>query len=222
MSADRLLIFCTAPLAGRVKTRFSPPLAPDDAASFYEASLRDVIALAGRERGRVELWYDDPGAAAYFSAEYPHVPSEVQAAGGLGERLKDAFTRSFERGSERVVILGSGSPTLPESHLNAAFDGLRDAPAVIGPTADGGYYLIGLQHASWPRAASLFEDITWSSNAVLTETLQRAQQVGVELRVLPGWYDCDRPDDLEQVRADATPDSNVGRWFQAHDQARNQ
>jgi rSAM/selenodomain-associated transferase 1 len=214
MPADRLLIFCKAPLAGRVKTRLSPPLPPDDAASFYEAALRDVIALAGRERGRVELWYDEPAAAGYFSTAYPHVSSELQGGGGFGERQKDAFARSFEDGAERVVIVMSDSPTLPESHLNAAFDGLRDAPGVIGPTVDGGYYLIGLQQSSWPRAASLFEDISWSSDVVLAETLQRAQQAGVELRVLPGWYDCDRPNDLERVRADALPDSNVGRWFQ--------
>ena len=213
MSADRLLIFCRAPLAGRVKTRLSPTIAPDDAAALYEASLRDVIALAGRERGRVELWYDGQGAENYFADQYPHIVRQRQGAGELGERQRDAFHRSFVDGAERVVLIGSDSPTLPEGHLNAAFDDLREAPAVLGPAQDGGYYLIGLHHTTWPAAAALFHDVKWSTGEVLTQLLQRALQAGIELRLLPGWYDFDSPDDLQLLRADAAPESNVGRWF---------
>src|SRR5688572_24655367 len=138
MSADRLLIFCRPPLAGRVKTRLSPTIAPDDAATLYEASLRDVIALAGRERARVELWYDGQDAERYFTEQYPHIITQRQSSGELGARQRDAFERSFADGAERVVLIGSDSPTLPEGHLNAAFDDLREAPGVVGPARDGG------------------------------------------------------------------------------------
>ena len=214
MAADRLLIFCRAPHAGRVKTRLSPTLSPDDAAALYEASLRDVIALAGRERAQVELWYDRRGSEGYFHYEYPHIEVHRQCSGDLGKRQSDAFQRSFDDGAERVVVIGSDSPTMPESHLNAAFDDLREAPAVIGPARDGGYYLIGLQRAVWPAASCFFTNIDWSSEHVLTQVLERARECKVELRVLPGWYDFDSPQDLELLRNDALPASHVGRWFQ--------
>ncbi len=218
MPADRLLIFCNAPLAGRVNTRLTPPLAPDDAATLYEASLRDVIAASGRERARVELWYDAPAAEAYFEREYPHLLRQPQASGGQGERERDAFERSFADGAERVVIMGSDSPTLPDTHLNAAFDALREAPAVAGPAQDGGYYLLGLNASAWPNASKLFEGIAWSSPEVMKQTLQRAAAADIELRLLPGWYDVDVPADLDLLRQDATVNSHVAQWLSEHPQ----
>jgi rSAM/selenodomain-associated transferase 1 len=216
MAADRLLIFCKAPLAGRVNTRMTPPLAPDDAAALYEASLRDVIALAGRERARAELWYDSPSAEDWFAREFPQLMRREQGAGELGERQRDAFARSFADGAERVVIIGSDSPTLPDTHLNAAFDALREAPAVTGPAQDGGYYLVGLNASVWPVAGSLFEDIGWSTPEVMKQTLHRAAESGIELRLLPGWYDVDVPADLALLRQDAAVSSHVAQWLSEH------
>jgi rSAM/selenodomain-associated transferase 1 len=214
--ADRLLIFCKVPRPGRVKTRLVPPLAPDDAAALYAASLRDIIAVAGRERARVELWYDSEAARSYFEQEYPQVLSQPQAKGDAGERQRDAFERSFADGAERVVIIGCDSPTLPETHLNAAFDALREAPAAAGPAPDGGYYLIGINASVWPAAADLFTGIAWSGTDVLAQTLQRAADTGIELRVLPGWYDVDEPADLALMRRDAIGDSHVAQWLSEH------
>jgi uncharacterized protein len=211
MAADRLLIFCTEPLAGRVKTSLVPPLSPDDAAALYEASLRDVIALAARERARVELWYDTAAAGSFFEREFPHLTRYAQSGGALGERQRDAFERSFKDQAERVAILASDAPTLPESHLNAAFDDLREAPAVAGPTRSGGCYLVGLQSQAWPRAAALFDGIT--ATDVLSQTIQRAADSAIELRMLPGWYHLDVEEDLSLVRADAAPNSHVARWL---------
>jgi rSAM/selenodomain-associated transferase 1 len=212
MALDRLLLFAKAPVSGRVKTRLTPPLPPDEAASLYEACLRDVFALCARERARVELWYEDFGSAAqYFSNEFP--PSvQPQAAGDLGERMRNAFERSFADGAQRVMIMGSDVPTLPESVLNAAMDGLREAEMVIGPTLDGGYYLIGFHAAAWLRAEVVFSDIGWSSPTVFRSTIDKASAVGLDMRVLPGWYDVDTIDDLRQALLDAQPESNLARW----------
>jgi uncharacterized protein len=216
MPADRLLIFCKVPQAGRVKKRLVPPLAPADAAALYEASLRDVITLAGRERARVELWYDSPTSRSYLEREYPQLLVQAQAEGNPGDRRRDAFERSFTDGAERVVIMSSNSPTLPETHLNAAFDALREAPAAAGPAPDGGYYLIGVNVSAWPAAANLFDGIAWSTADVLTQTLQRAADTGIELRLLPGWYDPDQPADLALLRQDASGHSHVAQWLSAH------
>ena len=213
MAADRILVFAKRPAAGRVKTRLTPPLPPDEAASVYEACLRDVIALAARQRGRVEIWYDsDPGAAAYFASELHHLRAAAQATGDLGFRMQDAFSRSFDDGAERVIIIGSDSPTLPETVLNAAFDDLHEVDVAIGPSVDGGYYLIGTRADAWPRARALFDGITWSSADVFRGTVGRIVELQLTSRVLPGWYDVDTVEDLRQAIRDAAQDSNLCRW----------
>jgi uncharacterized protein len=213
MAIDRVLVFAKAPVSGRVKTRLTPPLPPDEAAALYEASLRDVVALCARERARVELWYhDDQNAAGYFAGEFPHLLQSAQASGHLGEKMHDAFARSFADGAQRVMIVGSDAPTLPDAVLNAAVAGLREAEMVVGPTLDGGYYLIGFGQAAWPRAAALFTDIPWSTDTVFRATVDKATQAALQINVLPGWYDLDTMDDLRQALLDARPESNLARW----------
>ena len=213
MAADRILVFARRPAAGRVKTRLTPPLPPDEAACVYEACLRDVIALAARQRAQVEIWYDDePSAAAYFANELPHLGAIAQAGDSLGAKMKDAFERSFADNAERVIIIGTDSPTLPETFLNTAFDDLHESDAVIGPSLDGGYYLIGLRTSAWPKARKLFDHVRWSEPDVFRTTIERIELIGLSSRVQPGWYDIDTVDDLRQALRDAAEESNLCRW----------
>lgn len=214
MAADLLLVFARRPEPGRVKTRLSPPLEPAEAAAFYEASLRDVVAGAAQERAQLEIRYDGgPAAEAFFAREFPLLPHSPQADGGLGERLAAAFDGGFASGAERIAILGSDAPTLPVTSLAAAFDDLHEVDAVLGPASDGGYYLVGLRREAWPAAAALFDSIPWSTDDVLRASAERAQAAGLALRLLPGWYDVDRAEDLPRALADAAPDSHLRRWF---------
>ena len=213
MAIDRLLIFAKVPAAGRVKTRLTPPFPPDEAAAVYEACLHDVVALAARERARVELWYhDDALAEHYFSSDFPHITQFRQCAGNLGDKLSDAFARSFADGAQRVLILGSDVPTLPDSVLSAALDDVRESDVVIGPALDGGYYLVGLNAQAWPRAQTLFQDIMWSTDSVLRTTAKKTAAAELELRMLPGWYDVDTIEELRQAVLDAHAESNLARW----------
>lgn len=213
MAADRILIFAKRPAAGHVKTRLTPPLPPDEAAAVYEACMRDVIARAARERARVELWYrNELRAREYFEKELPHIPSLPQVAGDLGDRMRDAFARSFADGAERVVIMGSDSPTLPDNILHAAFDDLREVCVVLGPSMDGGYYLIGLNREGWSDAATLFDAIPWSGADVFKMTVERIERAGLSSRLLPGWYDVDTLEDLRRAIIDSSCDSNLCRW----------
>lgn len=213
MAADRIIIFAKRPAAGRVKTRLTPPLPPDEAAAVYEACLHDVIAHAARQRARVELWYDDAaGAHDFFAAELPHLRARPQAAGDLGARMRDAFARSFTDGAERVVLVGTDVPTLPDDILNAAFDDLHEADVAIGPCVDGGYYLIGVRATAWNAAQRLFDDVAWSGSDVFKSTIERVARLSLSSRILPGWYDVDTIADLRQALMDATPESHLGRW----------
>jgi uncharacterized protein len=213
MAADRILVFAKRPAAGHVKTRLTPPLPPDEAAAVYEACLRDVIAIATRQRAQVEIWYrDDLRAGQYFESELPHLAATAQAEGDLGSKMLDAFRRSFNDGAERVLIIGTDSPTLPENVLNVAFDDLHEADVVIGPSVDGGYYVIGLRAEVVVRASSLFDSIVWSGKDVFRHTLERIERAGLHVRVLPGWYDVDTIEDLRQAIKDAAGGSHLFRW----------
>lgn len=213
MAADRILVFAKRPAAGHVKTRLTPPLPPDEAATVYEACLRDVISQAARQRARVEVWYhDEPRALDYFQTEMPHLMLHAQCSGDLGMKMLDAFTRSFADGAERVVIIGTDAPTVPENILNAAFDDLHEIDVVIGPSVDGGYYLIGLRAGAFESATLLFDSITWSGADVFKNTMERAQSAALTTRVMPGWYDIDTIEDLRQALADTDNESNLGRW----------
>jgi rSAM/selenodomain-associated transferase 1 len=117
-----------------------------------------------------------------------------QEGADLGERMANAFDFSFAAGYGPVLLRGSDTPDLPASIIYEAQEALarEKADLVLGPAADGGYYLIGLSQPA-PR---LFEDIAWSTPGVLDATLQLATGMGLTVHLLPGWRDIDTPEDL--------------------------
>lgn len=210
--ASRLVIFAKAPVPGKVKTRLSPPLSPQQAAAIQEASLRDVVERARGSAADLRIHYaDGDGAAAWFGETFADVEALPQGAGGLGRRLSRVFEGGFDSGLSRLVVIGSDSPTLPPDELDAAFEALRTVDVAIGPASDGGYYLVGLHARAWPRARSLFRNVPWSTSAVFAATTAQAAAAELEVRVLRAWYDIDRPDDLRLARADVAADSNLAR-----------
>ena len=208
-----LLVFAKRPEPGRVKTRLTALLTPDEAATLYEAFLRDALsAYAGlaREEGgphvRVHFApepgfvHKEPGARAEPFADF--VPAGVQAhlqrGDGLGQRMHHAFLDAFAAGYERVAIVGTDHPTLPLDFVRMAFELLREPRRVVlGPSEDGGYYLMGLNECY----ADLF-DMDYSHAAVFDDTLQAVSYTAAEPVVLPPWYDVDTPADLARLAAD--------------------
>ena len=196
-----LIVVGKAPQAGVTKTRLCPPLTPDQAASLYSAFLVDTVGTA-RSLGwaRVTLVYPDAsGARAILTRLLPRdVRLEHQDGYGLGEALRGAFDREFAQGFDRVVLIGSDNPTLPASLIRAADDGLDRHDVVIGPASDGGYYLIGMDHAH----PALFEGITWSTSVVYRETLERARAARLSVLSIEEWSDVDTFADLARVRSE--------------------
>ncbi len=105
--------------------------------------------------------------------------------------MANAFQARFAEGYERVVIIGSDSPSLPVDYIEQALSSEKDL--TIGPSTDGGYYLIGMSG----KLVNVFEDVAWGSDAVLAQTLERVKKSGCSLELLPPWYDVDRPEDLK-------------------------
>ena len=198
MDLAELAVFVRAPVAGSVKTRLHSAVGADAAAELYRAFVEDVIALCHRvqEAGRVgvTLWADDSGDSNVRQwADALRTEARQQPDGDLGVRLEAAFAVGLAR-AERLVVIGSDAPTLPFSSLVAAFDGLEDAPLVMGPANDGGYFAIGASGYA-PR----FDGVRWSTEFAFRDT--QAANASVELRTLPPWYDVDDEADLETLRA---------------------
>lgn len=196
-----LVIVGKAPLPGEAKTRLCPPLRPEQAARLYGAFLADTTRLALRlDFDRVTLVYPPrAGAEQLLGALLPEsVALLAQAGSGLGEALPGAFRTHFGAGFDRVVLIGSDNPTLPGEIVQAAATGLDAHDVMLGPSSDGGYYLVAMDRLH-PK---LFENIAWSTDVVLSQTLARARQQGLRVGLLPGWYDVDTVAELRRLQHD--------------------
>jgi glycosyltransferase A (GT-A) superfamily protein (DUF2064 family) len=172
-----LVIMAKQPAVGRTKTRLCPPLTPAEAVALYEAMLRDTIGLVdGLEGVRLAIAVTPPEATDAFRA--------------LG--------RLLAAGHSRAIALNSDGPTLPAAYLRQAIARLDDADVVLGPSEDGGYYLIGLTQPQ----PELFQDIEWSTEQVTAQTLARAEAMGLSVALLPPWYDVDTAADLDRFQAE--------------------
>ena len=191
---DALAIFAKAPVPGQVKTRLAPALTAEAAAAVYRCFLLDTLALAGGVRRWKTLLFYTPEEAGQVMRAMVKRPLELipQGGGVLGERMHLAFQQLFSRGHRVAVIIGGDLPTLPLSRLQEAFSALERKPVVLGPSLDGGYYLIGLQ-APQPE---LFEGMAWGSSRVLEQTVDRLTRLGLEAECLEPWYDVDSVEDL--------------------------
>jgi rSAM/selenodomain-associated transferase 1 len=211
-----LAIMTKAPQTGRVKTRLVPPLTPEEAAELNKCFLRDTAAVIssacspdqsgrplnstndrldfGADRApkqcRPIAVYTPVGAESAYSdilpAEFSLLP---QRGDGFGERLYFAIEDLFKCGFSSACLIDSDSPTVPAENFAEAVELLsaHEDRVVLGPSDDGGYYLIGVKKPHW----HLFEQIDWSTERVLTQTIQRATEIGRQIKLLPSGYDVD-------------------------------
>jgi len=199
---QRLILIAKIPRRGRVKTRLVPPLSPEQALTLYRAFLLDQIAFLGSfgDGNEIELCLDEPWHPQPGDAALPvDLRLTEQGDGDLGARMLRAFRRSRSEGVTATVVLGADAPTLPRSRVDEALQRLgAGQPGVVTPAADGGYVLLGLRE---PRP-ELFRGVAWGGPHVLSATLGRAEDCGVELGLLPDWYDVDDHAALERLARD--------------------
>ena len=186
---------------GRVKTRLAKDLGDELAARIHEAMLLDWLDIWGSERflapgGRRVVVFDPPDAGPWFDDAVPaSFALQPQASGDLGTRMRSFFEGEFEDGAERVVLVGADSPTLDPSIVISAFLCLEGRDIVLGPATDGGYYLVGCR----PPVPPIFEEMDWSTPEVLSRTIDKLQETGLSLAILPPWYDIDTVDDWRML-----------------------
>lgn len=196
-----VVVMAKQPVPGTVKTRLQPLLSDRDIAALYDGFLRDRISQVRSLRGVIPVIAYTPADSRSFFSE---LASDFVLLPQLGDGLSARLTRLFEHllgmGHDGVIATDSDSPTLPTEHLQRAVDRLTvpGTDVVLGPSEDGGYYLIGLRRG-YP---ALFNGIPWSTPQVYDETLRRAEALGLRVTAVPRWYDVDTPVDFERLRID--------------------
>jgi len=193
-----ILFFVKYPEEGQVKSRLALEVKGLCAVALYRNFVLDLLCglkdlgIAFRIcyfpetfQGRFEAWLGE---------RYAFMPQQGK---DLGARMRNSFSQAFSGGFRRVVVIGSDSPDLPGGFLEEALVSLITHDSVIGPTVDGGYYLIGFRNDSFCSKA--FENIAWSTQTVFQKTRNILRSAGHKTRVLPRWYDIDTLDDLKSL-----------------------
>jgi len=212
---EALVVMAKAPRAGEVKTRLIGALSAAEAAAIYTNFLRDTFVLVEavqeeRETAQVVLCYTPAGSEeAFETIEREGSLMLAQRGGDLGERLTNCFADLFEFGFDSVIVIGADSPTLPEEILIEALNSLvSENDVVLGPAEDEGYYLVGMRKFH----AEIFSDIPWGTDRALAATEARVSEAGLELKLLPVWYDVDTPEELERLRRDLDEDKDAAKF----------
>ncbi len=209
-----IAVMAKASAPGLTKTRLVPPLTFDEAAALNTAFLRDVadnLLLAARHAAITGYAaYAPPGSEAFFSHVLPPAIGLIDAGlPNFGDCLFRTIGEILGRRHGSAVVLNSDSPTLPTAFLVETADALArpGERAVLGPSSDGGYYLLGLKAAH----RHLFEDIAWSTERVAAQTLERARDIGLDVHLLPVWYDVDDIEGLRRLAGEVCRPRSPGR-----------
>lgn len=200
LPAEALLVFCRHPEPGRVKTRLIPRLGASRAAELYERMRRHVMEVAAclDRKDLIKIaCLDPPGCVPSYARNLARLGFVAigQSDGDLGDRLAAAFWWAFSSGARRVVAIGSDCLDVTCEVLDESLEALWQADAVLGPTEDGGYYLLGMSR--W--LPGTFRGISWSSSRVHLETLERLTDQGATVKLLPARRDIDTWEDLQAV-----------------------
>jgi rSAM/selenodomain-associated transferase 1 len=205
-----VVVFAREPVPGEVKSRLAEGIGVGAAARVYAATLEHTLEVARNSGARVVLSLADVPSGAW--ARDVDGALEIQRGLDLGERMHDAFARRFAEGEERVVLIGSDCPWFTATHLAKASTKLGGADAVLGPSADGGYWLV----AQKPPGLPLFARIPWSTPETLDRTRTRIRTLGGTWSELEELIDIDTAEDLELVLADPrTPEALRQRLCEA-------
>jgi rSAM/selenodomain-associated transferase 1 len=190
MKESALIIFQKKPELGKVKTRLANTIGDEKALEVYQCLLDHTHREAALLGVPTFVFFEKEEQPEYLVNNNYH--SAIQASGNLGEKMKAAFTKVFELGYERVVIVGTDCLELDVETLYQAFQSLETNEVVLGPAKDGGYYLLGMKRLY----RRLFENKNWSTPTVLSDTVTDIRDLGLNLYLLKELTDVDVYQDL--------------------------
>jgi hypothetical protein len=203
MTTDNtVIVFIKSPEKGRVKTRLAKGVGDTAALELYRCFVMDVLDMVRSTPWALRVYYYPENAfdpiRTWLGDDLDFSP---QRGASLGDKMKNALADTFAAGYERAVLIGSDLPDLPSSIVDKAFKGLAQCSAAIGPSRDGGYYLIGFTAKGF--TPQVFHDLPWGSDQVLDLTLNRFKDHHVSHHTLPVWQDIDTQEDLGFLNLDS-------------------
>lgn len=209
---DQVGIFAKFWSPGAVKTRLAAAVGDATASRIYRGFVIALLERLGGLGDRQVLAITPADRLSEFVEIAAGWTVQPQSSGDLGERMRGYFNRAFAERAASVVLLGSDSPNLPQTHVSEALAQLDTHDLVLGPTPDGGYYLIGTRGP----LPDIFAGVEWSSPRVWEQTVANAERAGLQFGVLPQWYDVDDADDLRRLMKDLT-DTDESALIQLRD-----
>lgn len=187
-----LIIFVRNPVLGKVKTRLAATLGNERALEIYKLLLAHTNEISKNLSAAKYVFYED-FVNTNDMWQNDVYRKKLQAGNNLGERMRNAFDELFQKGYEKIIIVGSDCYELTSDILNEAFYSLTKTDVVIGPAKDGGYYLLGMNHF----VPQLFEDKKWSSNSVYTDTVNQIKALNKSFTSLAILSDVDEEKDID-------------------------
>jgi rSAM/selenodomain-associated transferase 1 len=195
-----ILLFVKAPVRGQVKSRLAAEVGEESALDLYRCFVLDIVGTLDNSGYPFRICFyphDDDNALAALLGRRRHVmPQEGK---DLGKRMENAFRNIFSEGYDRAVLIGSDIPDLTPAVLREALESLEKNDVVIGPAADGGYYLIGFHKRS--LFPPIFHEREWSTDRVFGETLEILRDASLRIHLAPEWRDVDTREDLNALAA---------------------
>lgn len=198
LRGSALIIMAKEPKVGSTKTRLCPPLSLEEAAKLYEALLRDTIEATSKLQSvDLSIAITPLESKPYFEAISPAgtllLPIVCSDIGGCLNRV---LNHLLDLGYKKVIALNGDGPSLPSAYIEEAFALLDEHDLSFGPSEDGGYYLVGMQ----AKTPEIFHGITWSTETVLEQSLEKAKSNGKTVGLTPMWYDVDTADDIARLK----------------------
>jgi len=207
---DCLIVFAKEPEAGKVKTRLQGYLSPDTCVKLYKAFLSDMLELARSIKCSVKVLAYESSVVEprYLKTIAQDFLFHKQEGRNLGEKMHHAFNFAKRMNCNKIVIIGSDSPNLPLKYIKEAYSRLGKSDIILGPSHDGGYYLIGLKNP----CKGIFKGVEWSSKTVLDNTITNASNIGKKISILKKWYDVDDSMGFIRLKSDLKKKKKAAPW----------
>jgi rSAM/selenodomain-associated transferase 1 len=198
MGKETLILFIKSPDRAQIKSRLAESIGEERARILYRYFVEDILETLAGIDCHLRLYFDPHDAkddiSRWLGDQYDLFP---QRGEDLGEKMKQAFEETFQQGYRSALLIGSDLPDLTAGIFKEGFDALSIHDAVLGPSMDGGYYLIGFRDDTFRR--EIFEGIPWSTNVVFRTTLEVFIALGDMVHILPPWRDIDVREDLKAL-----------------------
>jgi rSAM/selenodomain-associated transferase 1 len=189
-----IIFFVKYPEKGKIKTRLAKSLDEAIVLFLYKNFVSDILSILNKSNFKVKIFFDPPKSIIKMKSWLGNYSYTAQKGNDLGEKMKNAFKDVFNENYNKAIIIGSDMPYYPKNIFNRSFKSLNNYQSVIGPSLDGGYYLLGFKKDTFLE--KFFYNIQWSKESVFDSTMEIFKKISYKVKILEYLNDIDTIDDL--------------------------